>query len=433
MMEFRFITSYYVGRCGGDEVRDGGSNISGGQKHTCRWEEGTDGFVSYAYRASTREAEVSFSAPAKYIEALLETNAKGGFREEGRDENQTARVSSTLRGTLTVPPCPDIYHCSGVAIVYRKETGNADSVTLLVNGIEIYEGGRALIDRTTQPLEIEISLHRSGEHIGAAGELYTLLQVAQVFLFGVYDRRLPSILAAELPGVLAEGEGQRKDICAHYSMMDDSDLYDHAAASVYLRGISEFTLQDVLNESKCYLELLTGKMKTMDDQMYYDLVYLELYHIGERIEAPDTPPVIRSFLTEVQKYLTRRLIDIRLPIVRDRLQTRNRELETLKLVDFNEIAANMEGQRSIFANSREATLAALIKVRQRTSDAAIASSIEQYVSRAQTFDEFFNEFLALLRGKQEDADRRIDQIREEADFYYFELNQLGKVVDLERI
>jgi len=184
---------------------------------------------------------------------------------------------------------------------------------------------------------------------------------------------------------------------------------------------------------KCYLELLTGKMKTMDDQMYYDLVYLELYHIGGRIEAADTPPMIRGFLTEAQKYLTRRLIDIRLPIVRDRLLTRNRELETLKLVDFNEIAANMEGQRSIFANSREATLAALIKVRQRTSDAAIASSIEQYVSKAQTFDEFFNAFLALLRRKQEDADRRIDQIREEVDFYYFELNQLGKVVDLERL
>ena len=426
-MNFTFKNKYYLGRCGDESASDGGIAINGGSKHRCKWRKGTDGFVEWGYDARTHEVQNSLGPNIFIITSQLETNAKGGFRERGRDENQTARFSTNLSGSMTIPKCEDVSRCSTVVIISRKKKAHKPGIQVLVNGAQLHEDQYIVLDRSQSEIEIKTKIWRSGKHVGASGYAGTKNQGFEITLYGVYNEGIAlTTTGTPLPSLF-----QDSHICSNRQFMEDDNLPNNVAASMYLTDISSFNLIEAMNETKCYADLIKLKIHHLDNRFFYKVFYLELYNILQEMNAPQTTPVMRQYFIQVRKFLTRMLVNSRLPLVRDRMNTRNEELKTLKLVNFDSIASTLELQKNVYANNREKLLNALISIRLNSTDQDLASDIQSFIDNNETFDDFFDEFLALLRSKQSRVNSRVADVTKEIDFYNFELNQFGKIMELE--
>jgi hypothetical protein len=174
-----------------------------------RWDAsypgGTDGFAMMSGTMYTEDqdqfgqsASVHPGTVRRYV-VQGQSQAHGGYRKQGKDENQTTRLNYTIQGRAFIPECRDPQRCSPLVwvkledlLLNNRHTPNQagwGNVILSGNPSVAFNGGlqRALnpgeailVDLTQGGVSLDIALNLRDEHIGACCPTDVITQRAVV-------------------------------------------------------------------------------------------------------------------------------------------------------------------------------------------------------------------------------------------------------------
>ena len=221
-MTFQMSGGAVIGRHGGRDT--GGAAVlkayrrklstqSESQDHVgWRWDAsypgGTDGFAMVSGTMYTEDQDqfgqtvsVHPGTVRRYV-VQGQSQAHGGFRKQGKDENQTTRLNYTIQGRAFIPECRDPQRCSPLVWVkledlllnnrYTPNQAGWGSVALSGNPSVAFNGapqralnsGEAiLVDLTRGGVTIDLQLNLRDEHIGACCPTGEITQRAVVSVF----------------------------------------------------------------------------------------------------------------------------------------------------------------------------------------------------------------------------------------------------------
>jgi hypothetical protein len=165
-----------LGRCSGasKSLTTQGVEDSYGQQCNYSGGDSNSTLVQLGYSLQTQPI-----GSIQRIAAAVHSNLHGGYADRG-DENQTASLNYTVRGTGVIPKCNNPLICWPLVKVVRVTRENAlsfngiaksdprnSSYKINIGGQSLNEGESVWIDRSQADVVIEITMQRSDVHVGA--------------------------------------------------------------------------------------------------------------------------------------------------------------------------------------------------------------------------------------------------------------------------
>ncbi len=218
-MTFRMIGDAVIGRHGGRDTGGAAELRAYREKHSIksdsqenvswRWDAsypgGTDGYAMLSGTMFTEDRDQFGENKSLYPGTIRryviqgQSQAHGGFREKGKDENQTTRLSYTIQGRAIIPECRDPQRCSPLVwvklddlLLNNRPTPNqagwgaavlSGNPSIAFNGAlqrALNLGEAVLVDLTRGGVAIDINLNIRDEHIGACCPTGVITQRAVV-------------------------------------------------------------------------------------------------------------------------------------------------------------------------------------------------------------------------------------------------------------